>query len=195
MVVLASQREGSSHKEDGMKKVLALLLVGSIAAVFALSLSGCGSKEEVMEDITIEPEVVEDIEGVADGDIPLDERSDDDIYIDLLSKAFADINFEFDQYRVLDRDVPTLEGVAAWLRENPDARVLIEGHCDERGTNEYNMALGEQRALAARRYLVGLGIDSGRLTTISYGEERPVALGGTEDAWAQNRRGHFAVAL
>ena len=178
-----------------MKKVLALLLVGSMAVVFALSLSGCGSKEEVMEDITIEPEAVEDIEGVVDGDIALDDVDEGTVYIDLLSKVFADINFEFDQYRVLDRDVPTLEGVAAWLRENPDARVLIEGHCDERGTNEYNMALGEQRALAARRYLVGLGIDSGRLTTISYGEERPVALGGTEDAWSQNRRGHFAVAM
>ena len=178
-----------------MKKVLALLLVGSIAVVFALSLSGCGSKEEVIEDITIEPEVVEDIEGVAEGDIPLDPVPEETIYIEPLSKAFVDINFEFDQYRVLDRDVPTLEGVAAWLRENPEARVLIEGHCDERGTNEYNMALGEQRALAARRYLVGLGIDSGRLTTISYGEDRPIAFGGTEDAWSQNRRGHFAVSM
>lgn len=178
-----------------MKKVLALLLVGSMAVVFALSLSGCGSKEEVMEDITIEPEAVEDIEGIVDGDIALDDVDEGTVYIDLLSKVFADINFEYDQYRVLDRDVPTLEGVAAWLRENPEARILIEGHCDERGTNEYNMALGEQRALAARRYLVGLGIDSGRLTTISYGEERPVALGGTEDAWFQNRRGHFAVSM
>ncbi len=178
-----------------MKKVLALLLVGSIAVVFALSLSGCGSKEEVMEDITIEPEAVEDIEGVVEGDIALDEVPEETIYIEPLSKAFADIYFEFDQYRVLDRDVATLEGVAAWLRENPEARVLIEGHCDERGTNEYNMALGEQRALAARRYLVGLGIDSGRLTTISYGEERPIALGSMEDAWSQNRRGHFAVSM
>jgi len=178
-----------------MKKVLALLLVGSMAVVFALSLSGCGSKEEVMEDITIEPEAVEDIEGIVDGDIALDDVDEGTVYIDLLSKVFADINFEYDQYRVLDRDVPTLEGVAAWLRENPEARILIEGHCDERGTNEYNMALGEQRALAARRYLVGLGIDSGRLTTISYGEERPVTLGGTEDARSQNRRGHFAVSM
>ncbi len=80
-----------------MKKTLALLLVGSLAVVLALSLSGCGSKEEVMEDITIEPEVVEDIEGVVSGDIGLDER-DDAIYIDLLSKEFADIYFEFDQY-------------------------------------------------------------------------------------------------
>ena len=178
-----------------MKKVLALLLVGSVAVVFALSLSGCGSKEEVMEDITIEPEDVVDIEGVADGDIPLDPVPEDTIYVDILSKVFSDINFEYDQYRVLDRDISTLEGVAAWLRENLEARVLIEGHCDERGTNEYNMALGEQRALAARRYLVGLGIDSGRLTTISYGEERPISFGSTEDAWSQNRRGHFAVSL
>ena len=178
-----------------MKKVLGLLLVGSLAVVFALSLSGCGTKEEVMEDITIEPEVVEDIEGVVEGDIALDDVPEETIYVDILSKVFADINFEFDQYRVLDRDVPTLEGVAAWLRENPEARVLVEGHCDERGTNEYNMALGEQRALAARRYLVGLGIDSGRLSTISYGEERPVAFGSTEDAWAENRRCHFAVSM
>ena len=178
-----------------MKKVLALLLVGSIAVVFALSLSGCGSKEEVMEDITIEPEPVEVIEETVAGDIPLDPVPEETIYIDILSKVFADINFEFDQYRVLDHDVPTLEGVAAWLRENPEVRVLVEGHCDERGTNEYNMALGEQRALAARRYLVNLGIDSGRLTTISYGEERPISFGSTEDAWSENRRAHFAVSM
>ena len=178
-----------------MKKVLALLLVGSMAVVFALSLSGCGSKEEVMEDITIEEEVAEGIKGIVDGDIPLDPVSEDTIYVDVLSKVFSDIHFEYDQYRVLDRDVYTLDGVAAWMRENPEARLLIEGHCDERGTNEYNMALGEQRALAARRYLVGLGIDSGRLTTISYGEERPIAFGSAEDAWSQNRRGHFAVSL
>ena len=178
-----------------MKKVLALLLVGSMAVVFALSLSGCGSKEEVMEDITIEPEVVKDIKGIVDGDIPLDPVPEDTVFIDIVGKVFSDIHFGYDQYRVLDRDISTLEEIAAWLKENPEARVLIEGHCDERGTNEYNMALGEQRALAARRYLVGLGIDSGRLTTISYGEERPTALGSTEDAWSRNRRGHFAVSM
>jgi len=178
-----------------MKKVLALLLVGLVAAVFALSLSGCGSKEEVMEDITIEPEDVKVIEGIVDGDIPLDYVDEDTVYIDLLGKVFSDIHFEYDQFRVLDRDISTLEGVAAWMNENPEARVLIEGHCDERGTNEYNMALGEQRALAARRYLASLGIDSGRLNTVSYGEERPTALGDTEAAWSQNRRGHFAVSM
>jgi len=177
-----------------MKRILALLLLGSLAVVLALSVSGCGSKEEVMEDITMEPDQVDDMEGVVSGDIELDPRGDD-VYIDLLGKEFADIYFEFDQYRVLDSDKSTLERVAAWLNEHPEARILIEGHCDERGTNEYNMALGEQRALAARRYLVGLGIDSGRLTTISYGEERPAALGSTEDAWAKNRRAHFSVSM
>ena len=178
-----------------MKKVLALLVVIAVAVVFALSLSGCGSKEEVMEDITIEPEVAEDIEGIVEGDIALDDVPDDTIYIEPLSKAFADIYFEFDQYRILDSDIATLQGIVAWLQEYPDARVLIEGHCDERGTDAYNMALGEQRALAARRYVVGLGIDSSRLTTISYGEDRPVAFGDTEDAWSQNRRAHFAVSM
>jgi peptidoglycan-associated lipoprotein len=176
-----------------MKKTLVLLLVGALAAVFALS--GCGSKEEVMEDITIEPEVIEDTEGVVSGDIELDPVDEDAIYVDLEGMAFEDIHFEYDQYRVLERDEPTLQGLAGWLNENPDATLLIEGHCDERGTNEYNMALGEQRALAARRYLVGLGIDSGRLTTISYGEERPLDIGSNESAWAKNRRAHFAVSM
>lgn len=177
-----------------MKKTLALLLVGSLALVLALSLTGCGSKEEVMEDITMEPDTAEDIEGVTSGDLALDARGDE-VYVDMVGKEFVDIYFEYDQYRVLDGDVSTLEGIASWLNENPEARILIEGHCDERGTNEYNMALGEQRALAARRYLVGLGIDSGRLTTISYGEERPAAFGNTESAWSQNRRAHFAVSM
>ncbi len=178
-----------------MKKVLALLLVGLVAVVLALSLSGCGSKEEVMEDITIEPEDIKETEGIVDGDIPIPPVPEDTVYIDIMGKVFSDIHFEYDQFHVIDRDISTLEGVAVWMKENPEARVLIEGHCDERGTNEYNMALGEQRALAARRYLVGLGIDSGRLNTVSYGEERPTALGNTEDAWSQNRRGHFAVSM
>jgi len=182
-----------SIRRNGMKKVLALLLVGLVAVVFALSLSGCGSKEEVMEDITIEPEPVEVIEETVAGDIPLDPVPEETIYIEPLSKAFADINFEFDQYRVLDHDVPTLEGVAAWLRENPEARVLVEGHCDERGTVEYNLSLGEKRAKAAQDYLVGLGVTANRISIISYGKERPIDTGHTEDAWAKNRRCEFRI--
>ena len=82
---------------------------------------------------------------------------------------------------------------AEWMRENPNATVTIEGHCDERGTNEYNLALGDRRAESAKAFLTDLGIDSSRLTTISYGEERPVDPRSDEEAWAKNRRAHFVV--
>jgi len=82
---------------------------------------------------------------------------------------------------------------AAWLRENADATVTIEGHCDDRGTNEYNLALGDRRADSTKAFLVDLGIGASRLTTISYGEERPLCMQQTEECWAKNRRGHFVV--
>lgn len=97
--------------------------------------------------------------------------------------------FALDQYS-LDADArTTLERQAAWLNKYPSVTVTVEGHCDERGTREYNLALGERRASAAKDYLVALGVDPSRVTTISYGKERPVAFGSTEDAWSQNRRG------
>jgi peptidoglycan-associated lipoprotein len=82
---------------------------------------------------------------------------------------------------------------AQWMRENPDATVTIEGHADERGTNEYNLALGDRRADSAKGFLVNLGISGSRLTTISYGEERPVCTQGSEECWAKNRRGNFVI--
>jgi peptidoglycan-associated lipoprotein len=83
----------------------------------------------------------------------------------------------------------TLERQAAWLRQWSNQRLTVEGHCDERGTREYNLALGERRANAVKDYLVALGVPAARLSTISYGKERPVVLGSNEAAWAQNRRG------
>ena len=87
----------------------------------------------------------------------------------------------------------TLDGQAAWLKKYPSVRVTIEGHCDERGTREYNLALGERRASAVRDYLVARGIDPSRLSTISYGKERPVAFASNEGDWEQNRRGVTSV--
>ena len=98
------------------------------------------------------------------------------------------IFFDTDKSDVDDADKATLQSQAAWLRQFPAARVTIEGHADERGTREYNLALGERRANAAKNFLASLGIDAGRMTTISYGKERPEALGSDEDAWAKNRR-------
>jgi len=104
-----------------------------------------------------------------------------------------DIYFAFDKSTLTPAAQDNLLQKAEWLRQNPDATVTIEGHCDERGTAEYNLALGDRRAESAKAFLVDLGIDPARLTTISYGEERPVDPRNTEEAWAKNRRDHFVV--
>lgn len=104
-----------------------------------------------------------------------------------------DIHFAFDKSFLSPVAQENLKRKAEWLRANPDATVTIEGHCDERGTNEYNLALGDRRAESAKSFLVDLGIAPDRLTTISYGEERPVDPRHNEEAWAKNRRAHFVV--
>ena len=101
-----------------------------------------------------------------------------------------DINFDFDKYDIRPGDAKILDGNATWLKSNNNL-VLIEGHCDERGTNEYNLALGERRAKAAMNYLVSQGVQAGRITIISYGEERPLCTEHNEACWAKNRRAHF----
>lgn len=98
------------------------------------------------------------------------------------------IYFDTDRYNIDSADQAALAAQAQWLMKYPTKRATIEGHCDERGTREYNLALGEKRANAAKNYLVSLGIDPARLTTVSYGKERPVALGSDEASWAKNRR-------
>jgi len=101
------------------------------------------------------------------------------------------IHFEFDKYTLSSESRDLLKKNAEWLRKNSTAKVLIEGHADERGTNEYNMALGEKRAHSARQYFIELGIPADRLSTISYGEERPADPRHNEEAWTKNRRDAF----
>jgi peptidoglycan-associated lipoprotein len=98
------------------------------------------------------------------------------------------IFFGTDDYGLDDRDKATLDAQASWLAAHPAISVTIEGHCDERGTREYNLALGDRRANAAKNYLAAKGLSPARMTVISWGKEKPVALGSTEEAWAQNRR-------
>ena len=105
--------------------------------------------------------------------------------------AFQKIYFDFDRYFIREDAKPALENNAKMLKQNPNLRILIEGHCDERGTVEYNLALGERRAAAARQYLMDLGIDGSRISTVSYGKERPIAFGHDEASWQQNRRDEF----
>ncbi len=103
------------------------------------------------------------------------------------------IHFEFDKSRLLPEGKAVLRLKAQWLTAHPNVLVVIEGHCDERGTNEYNMALGDRRAQSAKTYLVDLGIAADRLTCISYGEERPLDPGHNEAAWAKNRRDQLVI--
>jgi peptidoglycan-associated lipoprotein len=107
--------------------------------------------------------------------------------------ALKEVYFDFDKYDIRPDDAKTLDANATWLKSNADNLVLIEGHCDERGTNEYNLALGERRAKATMNYLVSQGIQANRITIISYGEERPVCAEHTEACWAKNRRAGFLV--
>ena len=98
------------------------------------------------------------------------------------------INFDFDQYDIDARARQILDSQAQWLTQFPNTRITLEGHADERGTREYNLALGDRRANAAKNYLAARGVSPARITTISYGKERPIALGSDETSWAQNRR-------
>lgn len=104
-----------------------------------------------------------------------------------------DIFFDFDKWVIRGDMRPVLDENVKWLRANPQATITIEGHCDERGTNEYNLALGERRARATKEYLVAAGIEANRISIISFGEERPFVLGHDESAWKWNRRAHFVV--
>ena len=104
-----------------------------------------------------------------------------------------DVPFAFDSYDLSSEARDTLQTNAGWLRSNAQVKVEIEGHCDERGTVEYNLALGAKRAKAARDYLVSLGISSDRLSTISYGEELPLCKESNEECWQKNRRVHFLL--
>lgn len=109
------------------------------------------------------------------------------------SSLLKDVYFDFDKYDIRAGDTEVLKQDAAFLLKYPSVKIQIEGHCDERGTNEYNLALGERRASSVKKYLVSLGVPASRISTISYGEERPVDPAHHEEAWSKNRRAHFIV--
>ncbi len=112
---------------------------------------------------------------------------------DLVDNLGDRVFFDYDNIDLAPEARATVEALAAWMASYPATTIGIEGHCDERGTREYNLALGERRASAVHDYLVALGVDPGRLSTISYGKERPGVLGSNEESWAQNRRDAFVV--
>ena len=107
--------------------------------------------------------------------------------------ALKNIHFDFDKSDILEADRPTLQGSADVMKKYADVKIQIAGNCDERGTNEYNLALGNRRAAAALDYLKGLGVDEGRISTISYGKEKPLCSDSNEACWSQNRRDEFSA--
>lgn len=117
------------------------------------------------------------------------EGTQEDLVINVGDRVF----FDLDSYSLRADARATLERQAAWLEQNPSVTVTVEGHADERGTREYNLALGERRANSVRDYLIALGVNPNRIKTVSYGKERPVDPRSTEDAWTKNRRGVLAV--
>ncbi len=105
-----------------------------------------------------------------------------------------DIHFDLDDYKIKAEDIPTLEAIAQWMGEHPEYKLTIEGNCDERGSDLYNLALGEKRAYATKNFLVSLGVPPEKIDCISYGEEKPLDPGHNEAAWAKNRRCHFVLS-
>ena len=113
--------------------------------------------------------------------------------VQVVAPGLGDIFYDYDKSALRTDAVEQLKTNANWLQTNTANNVIIEGHCDERGTSEYNLALGERRADSAKDYIVNLGVAPARMKTVSYGEEKPFAAGSNEDAWAQNRRAHFVA--
>lgn len=112
---------------------------------------------------------------------------------DQVKSIFRDVLFDYDKYDIKPDARPALDAVAAYLGQNKNINIVIEGHCDDRGTNEYNLALGERRAKSAKNYLTSLGVSPDRMIVITFGEEKPLCTAQNEACWQQNRRAHFVI--
>ena len=173
------------------------LVMVSVMLAALLVFAGCGSKEEppvvtdptpvVTEPIADEPVAEEPTDTVAPEPEPINYAA-----MDPQEYGIEDVFFAFDEYGLSDEAMGTLSAAARIMREHGDLVYVIEGHCDERGTVEYNLALGEKRAKAVKDYLTSLGVPAANLEVTSYGESKPFATGSDDYAWAQNRRAHFA---
>jgi len=166
-----------------------LVLVCSFSLIFV---TGCAKEQTVKSDAGLTQAQQSAEEAAALKEQALKEKALEEKMLAEAS-AFQDIYFDFDNYDLKPESRELLEKLADWLLEHGDFEATIEGHCDNRGTAVYNLALGERRAEAAKAYLVNLGVTGTKVTTISYGEELPADPKNREEAWAKNRRDHFIV--
>ena len=189
------------RKEKRMKrqKIFMTLFLVAIICAFVLP-AGCAKKAVMKEEAAVEKEAAavkqapaEAAPAKAPEEQKVDEAAMAAALADKEASQFADIHFAFDRFDLRHEARKILDTHARWLKAHSEFVVRIEGNCDERGTVEYNMALGQRRATGAMKYLVDLGVAKNRLSTISYGKERPLDPGHNEEAWAKNRRDHFSV--
>ncbi|MBN1592289.1 MAG: peptidoglycan-associated lipoprotein Pal [Candidatus Coatesbacteria bacterium] len=161
---------------------------------------GCGPgvKEQVekdqREEAAIEPQPPDESNAEEETQAEPLEPFEEEEVVETESISFEDINFDFDKYDLRYRSREVLNQIAFTMFDNPRITLVIEGHCDERGSNEYNLALGERRANAARDYLIEMGVEPHRIGILSFGEEMPLDPGHDEIAWAKNRRAHFVTS-
>jgi peptidoglycan-associated lipoprotein len=159
----------------------------AIVAVLAMTIAGCAPKKPKV--LPPAPETGAPADGATGDEGANAGTAAPGSKADFIAQAGSDtVHFGTDLYDIDSSAAATLDAQAAWLAKYPNVRITIEGHCDERGTREYNLALGDRRANAAKNYLAGKGVAASRMSTISYGKERPAAMGSDESAWAQNRR-------
>ena len=173
------------------------LMVVSATLFISLCLGGCSTLKKFTGNKEYDHIKQAQMAAIKGENIPLERPASDIIFAEPSAKEraiFSDIPFNYDSYRLKKGTISTLEKVAAWLKKHRNACLMIEGHCDERGSRKYNLILGEQRALSVRRYLTGLGISPSRLYTITYGEDKPVDTGHNEKAWTKNRRAHLLIS-
>ena len=186
-----------------MQKTTLIRLFVLLAMVALLS-AGCAKKAamedtqaadgtQMVEETQMQEQPVSAVEEQTVTDIAASEMDHAMMDADTLARKLTRIYFDFDQYILTKVSQDTLYMNAQVLKAAPAAKVVIEGHCDERGSDEYNLALGEKRAIATKNYMISLGVDAGQLSTISYGEEAPLDMGDDEAAWAQNRRAEFSL--
>lgn len=146
--------------------------------------------EEVMTSEGVKEEVIEEVGIATEEQITEEEMSPEE----KAKSIFKDVLFDYDKYNIRPEARSTLDEVSTFLNENKGLNVIIEGHCDDRGTNEYNLALGEKRAKSTKNYLVSLGVSPSRVIIMTYGEEKPVCMDRDEACWQSNRRAHFVVS-
>lgn len=173
------------------------LIHGTLFLLLVISALGCAKKAKVPPPPPPPPPPVQEEAPPVEEKMKTLEEEPDIMSYDLQKLnemgLLKDIFFDFDKYDIRPDQKPRLDENVQTLKKYPNLRILIEGHCDERGSNEYNMALGWKRANTVKDYLIANGIDASRIETISYGEERPFALCHNETCWSQNRRAHFVI--